>query len=128
MQLLSNVLLSETQVREEKETHRYIRLSTVGPLSNYICAAQQLLRKQYVTSGMQDTMCHKWELQVDDFVEILNVQNKHWTLVSNINCQPGEVNIYDNLLMSSSSVHKAILSKMKVKTNIITTRLKMLKV
>ncbi len=48
-----------------------------------------LLRKQYVTNGLQ-----KWELQVGNFVQILNAENKHWTLVSNINCQPGEVNIY----------------------------------
>ncbi len=52
-------------------------LTTGGQLnSNLICAAQQLLRKQYVTSGLQDTMCQKWELQVGDFVQILNVEKQ----------------------------------------------------
>ena len=31
-----------------------------------------------------------------DIVQILNVANKHWVCISNINCKPNTVKVYDS--------------------------------
>jgi len=66
-----------------------------------IDAAQKILRNQFTKSGgLQDTVLGQ-KLMFKEvsrpFLQILHNGRKHWLLVSNYNCQPGEINLYDSL-------------------------------
>ena len=86
-----------------------IILSPSGWLNdNIISAAQNLMLQHFPhISGLQPpTLQHVWGFNVrrGDFVQILHVQNSHWSVVSNIGCEDGVVNHYDSTYPSVSSV------------------------
>ena len=43
-------------------------------------------------------MC--WNLRPDNFIQIVNISNSHWVCVSNINCPPAVVDVYDTMYPS----------------------------
>ena len=93
---------------EDKE----ILLNPVGKLTdNIINAAQTLLRAQYPhVPGMQDVVCGmalSFDVQPEEFVQILNTQTEHWLTVSSIGCQHPTVNVYDSMFRSAGTKTKA---------------------
>ena len=54
---------------------------------------------------------HAWVFDVHrgEFVQILHVDNSHWSVVSNIGCEDGVVNYYDSMYPSVSSVTMQLL-------------------
>ncbi len=68
---------------------------------NLIDAGQNLLCSQFghLVSGLQD-VCKTCTLSIDietaEFVQVLNVADSHWILISTINCLPGFVKVYDS--------------------------------
>jgi len=70
-------------------------------LQQHICAAQLLLKQKQ--PGLQDTLdlaMLRWNSRSDNFIQIINLSNSHWVCVSNINCPPGVVDVYDSLFPS----------------------------
>ena len=62
-----------------------------------INTAQQLLQKQYGIAGLQDVaQTLSMDVQSDEFVQILNLANSHWVIISTIGCEAGTVNMYDS--------------------------------
>ena len=64
-----------------------------------INASQQILRKQYGITGLQDvTMLQtlSMDVQPGEFVQILNVASSHWVTISTIGCKAGTVHVYDS--------------------------------
>ena len=89
-----------------------ILLNPVGKLTdNIINAAQTLLRAQYPhVPGMQDVVCGvalSFDVQPEEFVQILNTQTEHWLTVSSIGCQHPTVNVYDSMFRSAGTKTKA---------------------
>ena len=73
----------------------------------HIAAASKLLSKQYPSqNGLQDTLFlaeyYTWTAGAADFVQIINLSRNHWVCVSNINCPPGMVDVYDSILAYST--------------------------
>ena len=66
-----------------------------------ITAAQMLLKKNFPQIyGMQSPIFGEtpaFEIQKGIFIQILNVRNAHWIMVTSINCRKDEVRIFDSL-------------------------------
>ncbi len=70
-------------------------------LQQHIAAAQALLKQKFSQqNGLQNTVdvadLH-YSCSADNFVQIVNLSNTHWVCVSNLNCKPDEVDVYDSL-------------------------------
>lgn len=50
---------------------------------------------------------HSWE-----FVQIINVRNNHWCVVSTVGCENGAVNVYDSLYSSVSNKTMHLIASM----------------
>ena len=92
-----------------------------------INVAQKMLKNQYGIPGLQDvTLSNTLSMDVHlnkQFVQILNKSNSHWLTISNIGCGPGEVNIFDSGVKSSSyRLKKQIASILFTEENTITLR------
>ena len=73
----------------------------------HITAANKLLRKQHPAQhGLQDPLIlaekHRWTSDAADFVQVINLSRQHWVCVSNIDCPPGIVDVYDSILAYST--------------------------
>ena len=73
----------------------------------HISAAQSLLRKQFPSqTGLQDTIVLaqklSWNSRVEDFIQIVNISNNHWVCVTNINCPPDTIDVYDSMYATPS--------------------------
>lgn len=81
-----------------------------------INAAQELLAQQYPSVGglesvlLQETMA--FSIQRCDFVQILNIEKSRWITVSNIGCDEGEINIFDSMAYSPSSLTAKVVASM----------------
>ena len=64
-------------------------------------AAQHLLSLQYpAVGGLQPPVVAtslSMEPQTHEFVQIVNVHNNHWIVLSTIACQPSSIKVYDSL-------------------------------
>ena len=69
-----------------------------------INASQLLLLQDHPNiAGLQPPSLQQlraFKAHSDKFVQIINVDNVHWCVVSNIGCQDGTVNVYDTLYQS----------------------------
>ena len=39
----------------------------------------------------------QFQIERENFVQILNVSNSHWVAIANVGCVAGEVNVYDSM-------------------------------
>ena len=77
-------------------------LETGGWLNDkLIDVGQNLLKKQFThVAGFQNTLLGQtlaFEVQREEFIQILHNGYNHWVMVSTIACNPGEINIYDSM-------------------------------
>lgn len=65
--------------------------------------AQHLLAKSSSLSGFQSTNvfdsinCNQVRVPTNKFVQILNVRTNHWITVSNVDCGPNTIKVYDSM-------------------------------
>ena len=76
---------------------RKIIASHSGWLTDKVITAAQMLMLQYFP-GMSDLQPPAF--QVHEFVQIINIRNKHWCVVSSVGCDSGVVNVYDSSVSS----------------------------
>ena len=87
----------------------------------HITAANKLLSKQHPTqNGLQDPLIlaekHNWTSDTADFVRVISLSRQHWVCISNINCPPGMVDVYDAILAYSTgsvSLRKQVAAILK---------------
>ena len=64
-----------------------------------IDAAQKLLKARHSSiGGLQNTLLAKnmqFQIEREQFVQILNVSDSHWIMIANVGCVQGEVHVYD---------------------------------
>ena len=70
--------------------------------------AAQMLMLQYFPgmSGLQPPTLQEvcaFQVHTGEFVQIVNIRNKHWCVVSSVGCDSGVVNVYDSLYSSVSN-------------------------
>ena len=68
---------------------------------------QSMLQEKFLhIGGLQSVvLAEKFALipQTGEFLQVLNVNNNHWVLLSTIGCPPATVNVYDSLHSTLSS-------------------------
>ena len=73
-------------------------------MQQHIYAVQVLLHQKFPKqTGLQDTLDlanMRWNSRPDKFIQIVNISNSHWVCVSNINCPPAVVDVYDSMYPS----------------------------
>ena len=79
--------------------------SRTGWLNNNVIAAAQMLILQHFPNmaGLQLPALQKvfaFQVHSGEFVQIINVGNKHWCVVSTVGCDNGVVEVYDSLCTS----------------------------
>ena len=73
-----------------------------GWLNDKVITASQNLLLQHFPSieGLQPPTLQQvrgFRVQRSEFVQVLNVHNRHWYVVSSIGCVPGQVKVYDTM-------------------------------
>ena len=84
---------------------REVVASRTGWLNDNVIAAAQMLMLQYFPNmaGLQPPALQKvfaFQVHSGEFVQIINVGNKHWCVVSTVGCDNGVVEVYDSLYTS----------------------------
>ena len=87
---------------------RKIIVSRSGWLTDKVITAAQMLMLQYFPgmSGLQPPTLQEvcaFQVHTKEFVQIVNIRNKHWCVVSSVGCVSGVVNVYDSLCSSVSN-------------------------
>ena len=88
------------------DADRQTLLDPLGWLTDsHINAAQQLLKEACAAiSGFQDVACGvvlSFDVELGEFVQILNNQRGHWLTVSTIGCPHPTIAVYDSMYHSS---------------------------
>ena len=82
--------------------------SISGWLTDEVISAAQLLILQYAPPGMSGLEPpvlqegYRFTVHTGDFVQIINIENRHWCVVSTVGCDDGVDNVYDCLYSSLS--------------------------
>ena len=89
-------------------TYRQLILSPSGWLNDKIVHASQMLLTQHFpdTDGLEPPTLEQiqaFQLHFGEFVQLLNVRNSHWIVVSNLRCDKDVVNVYDTMYPSIPS-------------------------
>ena len=84
---------------------REVVASRTGWLNDNVIAAAQMPMLQYFPNmtGLQPPALQKvfaFQVHSGEFVQIINVGNKHWCVVSTVGCDNGVVEVYDSLYTS----------------------------
>ena len=83
---------------------------------NIITVAQKLMLQHYPhMSGLQPPVLQEtlsFQVHREEFVQILNIHNYHWCVVTNIGCKDGVVNVYDSLYASVSNVTARVIASL----------------
>ena len=84
---------------------REVVASRTGWLNDNVIATAQMLMLQYFPNmaGLQPLALQKvfaFQVHSGEFVQIINVGNKHWCVVSTVGCDNGVVEVYDSLYTS----------------------------
>ena len=103
----------ENDLYSLSQTDREILLSPTAWLNdNIICAAQMILKEQSVLqNGFQPStrgQTYTFEIETDDFIQILHNGCGHWLTISTIGAKDdAEVCIYDSMYPSVSTIVKS---------------------
>lgn len=97
---------------------------------NHITVAQELLQKQFPQqNGLQSTLLLAEKLQYRSssrgFVQIVNISRVHWVCVSNINCPPEVVEVFDSIpsySIKSHALHEQIAAILQTYKKAFTIR------
>ena len=105
-----NVLYSLTQ-----DDQRTVA-SPFGWLTDQVISAAQILLLQHFPhmSGLQPPTLQQvcaFQVHSGEFVQIVNVRNNHWCVVSSVGCE-GVVNVYDSLYSSVSKDTVSLVASM----------------
>ena len=80
-----------------------------------INAGQRLIKRQFPhVNGLQDvaignTLC--FDIQTEEFIQVLHTGKNHWVTVSTIGCKDGEIFVYNSQTSSlTTSLTKQIVS------------------
>ncbi len=81
---------------------REVVASRTGWLNDKVIAAAQMIMLQHFPSiaGLQPPVLQRvfaFHVHRGAFVQIINVSNNHWCVVSTVGCDSGVVNVYDSL-------------------------------
>ena len=75
---------------------------------------QSMLQEKFPhIGGLQSVvLAEKFALipQTGEFLQVLNVNNNHWVLLSTIGCPPATVNVYDSLHSTLSSTAQRVVA------------------
>ena len=91
----------------------------------YYCC-MKLLQEQYPDqNGLSNPILlsadYSWKSNgLDNFVQIINVSKQHWVCVSNINCFPHTVDVFDSIRgfsVNSTSLKNQIATILRTPTN-----------
>ena len=77
-------------------------LSPSGWLNNKIIHASQMLLTQRLEPPTLEQI-QRFQLHFGEFIQLLNVRNSHWIVVSNLRCDKDVVNLYDTTYPSIPS-------------------------
>ena len=69
----------------------------------YLCSTSSSASKVSKQTGLQHTLDlanMRFNSRPDNFIQIVNISNSHWVCVSNINCPPAVVDVYDSMYPS----------------------------
>ena len=70
----------------------------------FITASQEIFAQQFPhIGGLQPPTLQEvrgFRVHSGEFVQIINVSNMHWCVVSTVDCEPGEVKVYDTMYRS----------------------------
>ena len=81
-----------------------------------ISFSQRLLFQQYGVAGLQSPLLQKTLSfivhQKELFVQVINVDDNHWCVVSNFNCGDNELRVYDSLYSSFSYSTERIIASL----------------
>ena len=92
----------------------------------HINAAMQLLQEQHhdqngLCNPILLSACHSWKSNgLNNFIQIINVSKLHWVCVSNYNCFPHTVDVFDYIWgfsVNSSSLKNQIAAILKTPTS-----------
>ena len=92
----------------------------------HINAAMQLLQEQHhdqngLCNPILLSACHSWKSNgLNNFIQIINVSKLHWVCVSNYNCFPHTVDVFDSIRgfsVNSSSLKNQIAAILKTPTS-----------
>ena len=83
----------------QESDHRIIASPSGWLNDNIIDASQKLLAQHFpLTHGLQPPTLEQidgFRAHTEDFLQILNIGDNHWIIVSSIGCEKGVVNVYD---------------------------------
>ena len=96
-----NVWVSNTIYRLTHDDRELV-LSHSGWLTDKIITAAQMLILQHFpnVAGLQPPTLQKvfaFQVHCGEFVQIINISNNHWCVVSTVGCDSGVINVYDSL-------------------------------
>ena len=96
-----NVWVSKTIYRLTHDDRELV-LSHSGWLTDKIITAAQMLILQHFpkVSGLQPPTLQKvfaFHVHCGEFVQIINISNNHWCVVSTVGCDSGVINVYGSL-------------------------------
>ena len=92
-------------------------VSPTGWLSDSVVTAAQMLILQHFPSmsGLQPPTLQAvsaFQVHSGEFVQIVNIRNKHWCVVSTVGCDNGVINVYDSLYSSVSTKRVHLIASM----------------
>ena len=90
-------------------------MSPTGWLTDKIITTAQMLMLQHFPNmaGLQPPLeVFSVDVQSGEFVQIINVRNNHWCVVSTVGCEKGVVNVYDSLYSSVSDCMTHLIASM----------------
>ena len=83
------------------EDHQLVLSSNAWLDDKIIDLGQAMLKKQHPhIGGLQSVVLGEklaFTLQTEEFVQVLNINNNHWIVISTIGCKQATVNVYDSL-------------------------------
>lgn len=104
-----------------KEDVRILEQSNGWLNDNHITAAQQVLAQQFpLVQGLEPPIFQqkpeRFSVHTGEFVQVLDIENVHWCVVSTINCKPGAVMVFDTMYRKvPDSIIPVIASLLKCK-------------
>ena len=101
---VDHVWVQNAQYRLTKDDKEKILSESGWLVDSIIGAAQKLILHDHPhIGGLQETTQAPFDLHQGEFVQILNVGNSHWVVVSNIGCKDSVINLFDSLYTSISA-------------------------
>ena len=96
---------------------RKMVVSPTGWLTDSVVTAAQMLILQHFPSmsGLQPPTLQAvsaFQVHSGEFVQIVNIRNKHWCVVSTVGCDNGVINVYDSLYSSVSTKTVHLIASM----------------